>query len=45
MNDDLIPKNLDHFLPGMTRDFKNYVDVLPPEGKSTIQEKIQMCAT
>ena len=33
MNDDLIPRtNLDDFLPGMTRDFKDYVDVLPPEG-------------
>ena len=28
MNDDLIPRT---FLPGMTRDFKDYVDVLPPE--------------
>ena len=32
MNDDFIPQtNLEHFLPGMTRDFKDYVDVLPPE--------------
>ena len=34
MNDDLIPRtNLDHFLPGMTGGFKDYVDVLPPEGE------------
>ena len=32
MEDNYLPKNnLDIFLPGMTRDFKNYVDVLPPE--------------
>ena len=30
IDDNLIPRtNLDDFLPGMTRDFTDYVDVLP----------------
>ena len=32
-DDNWLPKNnLESLLPGMTRDFKGYVDVLPPEG-------------
>ena len=33
MDDDVLPRtNLEGLLPGMTLDFKDYVDVLPPEG-------------